>query len=516
MVGKQLSGLQAKLAKPFDGSPHLIIRARAGTGKTTVLIEGLKLLKGLPTTIDPSPQQRAIWDALLESKDKAKSVCFVAFNKSIAEELQRRVPEGCEAMTMHSLGYRSILRSYPGTALAEYRVQKYTAERLGVDLRQLKIHKKPLLKGVEELVGLCKLNMLGGSKPVTYDQLAMLAETYDIQLEEYRNQVFDLVPEILERCKDIERDRMVDNNDMIWLPQVLNLVITKYDILLYDEYQDSNKCQQSLARRVGTRLILCGDDCQSIYGFMGATGDFDRTKAELGATPVGCQLLPLTMTRRCGKSIVAQAKQLVPDFEAHESNPRGLVKFSKIDLYRKLVQPGDMVICRLNAPLLKQRIKFIMEGKKAHIVGRKDVGKRMIEFIEGRRAVTVLDLISKMAAWLKNVTSKELAKPEPDENKIDGYQDLYECALCFTANADTVDDVIRLAEEAFADPEDNRPGISLSSIHKAKGLEAKRVFILCHKEAAFRKAKLVWQEKEQRNLKYVAITRAIEELCYVQ
>lgn len=90
-----------------EKAPHLIVAALAGTGKTTTLIEGLKHLKGLPTKITPSGQQRAVWEQLALTPASA-SVCFVAFNKAIATELQARVPPGCQAMTMHSLGYRAV------------------------------------------------------------------------------------------------------------------------------------------------------------------------------------------------------------------------------------------------------------------------------------------------------------------------------------------------------------------------------------------------------------------------
>jgi len=60
-------------------------------------------------------------------------------------------------------------------------------------------------------------------------------------------------------------------------------------------------------------------------------------------------------------------------------------------------------------------------------------------------------------------------------------------------------------------------GIKLSSIHKAKGLEAHRVFFLRPKggECPHPMAKTGWQRGQEQNLLYVAITRAIEELVYV-
>ena len=55
--------------KQTDNAPHLIIEARAGTGKTTTLVEGLKVIIGRKNlsfkdgpSITPSIQQAAIWE----------------------------------------------------------------------------------------------------------------------------------------------------------------------------------------------------------------------------------------------------------------------------------------------------------------------------------------------------------------------------------------------------------------------------------------------------------------------
>lgn len=70
---------------------HLIIRARAGTGKTTSGVEGLCRIDGKPTSIVGSPQQLVIWEAMRRGP-KPESIGFVAFNRPIAQQLKKRVP----------------------------------------------------------------------------------------------------------------------------------------------------------------------------------------------------------------------------------------------------------------------------------------------------------------------------------------------------------------------------------------------------------------------------------------
>ena len=55
----------------------------------------------------------------------------------------------------------------------------------------------------------------------------------------------------------------------------------------------------------------------------------------------------------------------------------------------------------------------------------------------------------------------------------------------------------------------------LSSIHKSKGLEADRVFILGDELMPLKKAELNWEKEQEENLMYVAYTRAKSELIFI-
>jgi len=72
--------------------------------------------------------------------------------------------------------------------------------------------------------------------------------------------------------------------------------------------------------------------------------------------------------------------------------------------------------------------------------------------------------------------------------------------------------VIKFLQETFSD---DHADISLSTIHKAKGLENDRVFFLRPDLIPSRFAVNPWQKEQEENLRYVAITRAKKELVYV-
>ena len=210
----------------------------------------------------------------------------------------------------------------------------------------------------------------------------------------------------------------------------------------------------------------------------------------------------------------------MPEFEAHEQNPEGRIgsavlrrKGSVEPDYGAQVRDGDFVLCRLNAPLVSQCFRFLKEGRKATIQGR-DIGQGLISTVKklcnGGDGAAVL--VGKLSDWLAAETQKENAKRLPSENKIQALQDRHDCLMCFADGCATVDDVVAKINRVFTDAKD-QPGIRLSSIHRAKGLEARRVFVIVKR---LREDKMqAWELEQEDNLRYVSCTRAIEELVYV-
>jgi hypothetical protein len=75
------------------------------------------------------------------------------------------------------------------------------------------------------------------------------------------------------------------------------------------------------------------------------------------------------------------------------------------------------------------------------------------------------------------------------------------------------DELIRKIDTIFTD--NDKDGVCLSTIHKAKGLEADNVFILCPSLMPSKYAKKEWEKTAEENLIYVAITRAKKTLNYI-
>lgn len=666
------------------------------SGKTTTLIEGLRFVMGGESKLTPSPQQRQVWDSMALSKGIARTIGMCAFNKAIATELQSRVPQGVEALTMHSMGFRAIRKSFPRVDAGDrgkWRVNNFLCDILQVDSREVRKDPKlsALVRTTENLVALAKMNLTCMGIPMfeherdsTRASLNDLIEYYDIDVNGSRDKILDIIPQVIERCKDVSRDNLIDFNDMVWLPVALDLPMQQYDMLLVDECvpgntlvtladgsqieirkmvesdkefsvkafniktgknkacrvvakqkipnnkpmvriqsrkrrstksevetiectvdhliwttnrrwvnagsisledklltpsgqvsivysvepytmdeecvyditvenchnfyangilvhncQDLSKVQQELALRSGKRLIFVGDKKQSIYSFAGSDSkSMESLHERLGESQRGLQVIPLTVTRRCGKAIVKEAQAYVPAFEAHESNPEGVITEALYTLqktidgleelpwektYGPLVKAGDMVLCRHNAPLVSQCFKFLKRGIKANIQGR-DVGQGLSSLIRklagkeydgGDKPMLIAEFVGRLDDWLHAEIDKEQAKKHPNENRIVGLQDKVDCILAFSDGVTNTTQILTKIDSVFTDDRKS-PGVRFSSGHKAKGLEARRVFILDPVALRFqRKKQADWEREQNNNLRYVMITRAIEELCYV-
>jgi superfamily I DNA/RNA helicase len=221
------------------------------------------------------------------------------------------------------------------------------------------------------------------------------------------------------------------------------------------------------------------------------------------------------MTRRCGKRIVVEARTLVPDFEAFEHNPPGNVGVNSVEKYGEVAKAGDMILCRVNAPLVSQCFRFLKEGRKATIQGR-DVAEGLIGTLKRMDATSVPDLVERLGKWMDHEKKKENAKKNPSDYRLVAIEDRYACLTFFCEDMATVDAVIARINKVFTD-DPHATGLRLSSIHKAKGLEADTVFLLQLPGASVPHpmAKTDWEIEQETNLKYVAITRAIKELIYV-
>lgn len=460
---------------------HAIIQACAGSGKTT----------------------SSVW-IFTDYLPKDIPVVFVAFNSHIAAELSTRLPDGANARTYHSLGLATLRQNVPSIQVNQDKVENY--------LKALHTEKW-MIPSTKKLVGVCKS---GIDYDFTDADLERLAFTHDIDLYDdkgstfAKERIFGLTRRVLDFS--MNNPEVVDFDDMIWLPNVLDgMSYMQFDFILGDEFQDTNRAQMELVLKSispNGNIVGVGDRWQSIYAFRGASSTaMDDLKNRLDADE-----LPLSLSYRCPVAVGQLVNERFPHirFELPEwARPGKVCDMLERDV-EKIIQPDDMVLCRVNADLVPVAFSLIRNGIKATIKGR-DIGKGLVSLIRKSKADDVNGLMS----WLNDWKSKEMTKALllGSDSKISSIQDRVETIEALSDGADTIAQVIGRCEDLFSD---EKSAVTLSTIHKAKGLEADRVFILRPDLLPHPAAKKDEAKRQESNLEYVACTRSLNELIFVR
>lgn len=487
--------------KVFDfvlhGEGNAMISAVAGASKTSTSVTAMKMINS-----------------------KLKCL-FLAFNKSIASELGERLKSNsnCTAKTAHSLGF-AMIRKNLGNEIEvdEYKYRTYLKKNIS-DLTTLdedKVHLSrsqvgEYLDTISQLIDFGRLNLAQ-----TPRELEKVADRYDIP---YGYDECEVALKCMEWGKT--NTQSIDYTDMLWLPVTLDMdpMNLRYDWVLVDEAQDMSLLSIALFQKCfkrGTRFMAVGDKSQSINGFAGASPEAFQKMKDLPNT----QLLELPITYRCARSIVDLAHQYVRDIFPRPDAPEGIISRN---CHIGDIKDGDMVLARTKAPLFNLYTKLIKKGVNCYIKGN-DIGKNLITLLQSFKQ-------TKLNANLREdgVFIRLYDRMFTERNKLmyrrglDVYDasltaqiiELYDTINALRIIAHDTNNKYELMEriEDIFDEESN--GVCLSTIHKAKGLEAKNVFILCHSSMPSKRATHNWEKQQEKNLIYVAYTRAKENLGFI-
>lgn len=172
---------------------------------------------------------------------------------------------------------------------------------------------------------------------------------------------------------------------------------------------------------------------------------------------------------------------------------------------RTLARPGDFVISRKNAPLMGACLAFLKAGVPAVVAGR-DVGASLRALIDKSGASSVPALTEWLDEWQAREIDR-LSKRRNADAAIDAACDKVECINALAEGATSVSEIRAKIEALFSD-KDDASRIVCTTVHKAKGLERDRAFVLT---STFQ----IKRGVEEANLYYVAVTRARKSLFMV-
>lgn len=460
------------------GTGNAVIGARAGTGKSTTIKQGF--------TVAPESE-----------------MLYAVFNKKNQKEALEKITDPrVDVRTLHSLGFLYISAVWRGVK-PDDGVEADRIIAAGCDAEEP-------ASAIERLVGFAKNVFI--SLP-TVEQLVDLANDKGIfsgqEAPEAGGWTVEKLAATARRAMEIATGRdgqsRISFNDMVWLPVAMRWVAPRYDLVCVDEAQDMNLPQLEMACkavRPGGRVIVVGDDRQAIYGFRGAAQDGMNLMRER----LQAHVLGLTTTYRCPKSVVALANEIVSDYVAAPSAPEGIVDEIEMAALVEQAKVGDAILSRLNAPLMSACLALLRKGVSARIEGR-DIGRQLVGMVRKLKARSVPDFLRRLVAWGDKQKARMVGKTR--DAKCALIDDQVATLSAVAEGAESVSDIEAKIYSLFQDSDTNvKPAVVLSSVHKAKGLEWNRVFVLT---GTFKKN----GSDEEKNIWYVAVTRAKQQLTLV-
>ncbi len=458
-----------------NGEGNAIVEAVPGSGKTTTIIEAMNRIAF-----------------------SVSDTVFLAFGKSIADELKDR---GVNASTFHSLCYRPVL-NYVGAKTVENN-KLYKISKNIFSPKEFKLY----YKAARQLVSLAKQHAYSMQDVRYYAEEMMF--TYDIELSNEEASINDLISCTVRLFKVSLVSTMVDFDDLLYIAATNKTIpLPEFNFIFVDEAQDTNIIQQLIIDRclgLEGRMVAVGDPRQAIYGFRGA----DVNSLDNLGEKFDCAKFPLTVCYRCGTNIVKYVNSFIPGVEPFSGAEPGEVIHKQNPIGTRDCNEGDMILCRRNAPLVTLAYRLLIAGKRPKIRG-KELGENLITIIK-RFDDDVRDSLGKWYEKEAKAILRNSDNEEPDFSRIDDIRDCI-AALINRRVGDvedpTKEQLITYVKDLFLG---DGGRILLSTVHKAKGLEADKVIWLDH-DAETPWAKLPWQKEQELNLCYVAASRAKKTL----
>ncbi len=436
----------------FDEVPTLekdcAVIARAGSGKT--------------------------WTATKTAKMTDGNVIMLAFDREAAMDLGNKYGNRKRCRTFHSYGFQGIQEaiSWAVKDVDGLKVKRYLHE----ECSDLERHHYVIKRAISYAK-----NTLDNPRRTLERELAADIDDDD-ELAEILDECVEAVREQL--SQSLDRPDVVDFDDMIFLPATHPTIRPpNCDVLFIDEAQDVNRCQAEFASRMKCRRVWIGDPYQAIYGWRGASSRFLETVAQGHS-------YHLTNTFRCGKEIVRFCRRMVPDFECLPGQHEG-----RVNTVSEMtdVKAGDFVLARRNADLVPIALDLARDNKQCVIIG-KGLGGACKKLLRKIGADNIKDLRSGLYDYIEDVRERDL------DDSIKASMIEIAQIIDYAAGAvGVIGEIMPLLSYMFA-PKVEGDVIRLSTVHKAKGMEADNVFVLANQ--------LTEKTDEERNIKYVACSRA--------
>lgn len=496
------------VVKTLAPTELLLVSAFAGTGKTSTL-RMYALLR---------PHLR---------------ILYLCFNVSVREEAQRCFPSNVTCKSVHQLAYAACgyrfrqklagdqLRaedmanlSLFDTLVAAERQRRRPAGEVDAALQRL--------ESVEACLATLKgfLNSADTSLSEKHLPHPLPGPLLDGSIS--REAVCNIAKELWRRMCDPTDSEVKTTHGGYLKIYSLSRPELKYDLVMLDEAQDCNPAIASVVTSQSCARILVGDEHQAIYGFLGAQDMLKEQRLKSQGRPGGVIRRQLTRSFRFGHNVADVANFLLRSFTMEARPLLGcgahagqLLPQSDLADVQSWPSPPFAFVARTNTSVLTQALRADEAGLSLEWVGG----------VKGYKLGLLRDLCFLALGQRDRVESgrikafPSLAAVQSFARRIEDRELAQRTDLVSRSNPD---DLLRRLQrlEALAERREKATGapkanVSLSTVHKAKGLEWDTVVVaddfLDTEEEAARLAmhggSQISGDVQELNMLYVALTR---------
>jgi len=457
---------QTAILDAVKGSKQsLMVRARAGCGKTTIL-------------------------EMIDHAEKSQPYLLMCFNKAIATEAEKRMRSATTVRTFNSLGHK-IWAAAVDRRLTLNKKKIVEIFRSIVD-EASRGDRAYLWSMYDSVLAATSIARNIGYIPPTHARASKSLCDFSAVERLLDETLLPDAPALIDKILNLSIARAyhgeIDFTDQVYMPALFGGTYPSFPVVLVDEYQDLSPVNRAMVRCLckHSRQIGVGDEAQAIYEFRGA----DVRAMPDAIEQFNMVTLPLSTSFRCPSAITENVHWHVPDIRSAKSG--GVVARGNV----QTIEDNSAVICRYNAPLIALAMDLLSQGRKVDVAGV-DIGARIIRLTNklGDESMTQAQTLDAIEHW----------EAERDSLDNKSAKDTAECMRVFARHGKSLGGAIAYAKHIF---QASGGTIHFMSGHRAKGLEFDSVYHLNSED--------IRPGGQEQNIHYVIDTRPKERLTYIR
>ena len=483
------------------------IDAGPGSGKTTTAVcAGGIVLGNTSIPSNATNEQLTIYKTLKSELPSTKSIAYFAHTTTIRDELKKRLITGTPIFTLHGAGQSQLIKMFGFQQLNKNRTDKFIETITGQSIYRLPYKES---RNWVACKAICKLLKQEYLDPTDHNLLYLKEKYPDLCLQ-------SIPSDWAARCEDLLRrslfpNRTVEFDDMVWMAAKY-IKRPVYDLGIVDESQDLSSCMYEFLIRLCKNLLFCGDPNQAIGAFMGADeAMFQRIIDTSDA------VFPLKTTFRCPPNIITKANRLIansvlpgpnkiPGREENIGYQKYCEKLAGLSPITSEGKLNTLTMCRTNAPLITLALLLVNKGIPCKLAD-KDLAAKLIYRLKTFKIKEISQLSKALDSYVQGIAYKN------NPMLLLMAEDFAEAIRQLSAGCSSLTE-LEAKIKKICTP-NNKDAHLLSTIHKAKGLEAPVTFILNppveHPLANQNKVHM----KQEKHVHFVGLTRTKQDLYWV-